>query len=432
MNDRPTILDVDGDLDRVLRSAGSRWRATRMPSDAAVDASLFYEHRRSAWVPVLASVVGLLVLLVAGIFISASLPTVTSSPTPSPTPSVTPSMTIVDDMRWTQSQIGFDGYIWVPGVQAVDGWFLAGGAGCVTPGVSPLECGDGDSRAVLLQSRDGQSWTVAAQMDTGRDEALAMSFLRTDQFGILAGTRSWHDQAGAGLWRSTDGTSWEWLGGQTAFAAPDCGTASRTVAIAELHSIAAGVIALGRTRCSDAFVNAAWFSADGSQWQRLDDQVPMTGITEGHGLYVGTTDDAIWRSQDGLEWTKTAETELPVAVVPVESGFVAVGSNPLVPNHLLMWSADGLTWNRFKDVLLTHDLFGGPSSDGRRAIVLEDVDQVMNQFYWAVWTSSPDGMQWTGYRQPLTRDVPRTAAIWGNRVVALGGSGTVYTADIPD
>lgn len=423
MKDRPTTLDVDGDLDQMLRSAGSRWRATRMPSHTDVDASLFDDHRRSAWVPVLTSVVGLLVLLMAGAFIVASLPTVTSSPTPSATPSRTATL---DGIVWTQYDgLRRDFLTWV-GVQAVDGQFLATGARCDPATDIFARCSDGNRRFVVAQSSDGTTWTLVAQLDMSQaDGATSVTFLRGDRFGWLAGAGHDYTGPGAGLWRSSDGSNWESLGGQPAFRPSECGTASSTVTFNLLRTVESGVVANGTIHCGESVIEAAWRSADGGHWDRLNDPLPVTSFIHAHGTWVGSSGGAIWRSQDGLQWVQTTETEYPVSIAAVESGFVALGSNPLVPNHLILTSPDGVAWSRNEDALLTHNVFGGLSSDGRRGVALESESDD------AVWITSPNGAQWTRYRTP-GESFPFAAAILGDRVVVIGLGGIFWRADIPE
>lgn len=157
------------------------------------------------------------------------------------------------------------------------------------------------------------------------------------------------------LWASTDrGVTWERITGD---AVPP-----------RLHDLAAGgpgFVAVGNANPSNSGLPdldpphaAVWVSADGLEWERIDEAgfqlARMNAITERDGLLVAAGSQrvgedgrpAIWRSLDGRQWSRVELSASPGAVRSVAGDpdlFVAVGGS--IQEGTVVWlSPDGLTW----------------------------------------------------------------------------------------
>jgi hypothetical protein len=158
---------------------------------------------------------------------------------------------------------------------------------------------------------------------------------------------------------------------------PDGFTTERMIAVAasNLGFVAVGVAeALGRQR------GQAWFSADGTQWERIGpdalfDNVAFIDVAAGPGGFVALADlvgDArppnrprlvLLRSPDGRRWERIPDVSgVPQgyagAIGGGPSGYVAVGYRDPEPGPILLVSADGLDW-RLVDPATAGDVSGG-------------------------------------------------------------------------
>jgi hypothetical protein len=152
------------------------------------------------------------------------------------------------------------------------------------------------------------------------------------------------------------------------------------IATAEIAAAAGGergVVAVGNLNGSAGGVGAIWFSSDGTQWQRVPHEdalfgavgeVPNTMIVDVAAdqsgfLAVGVRfaeprERVVWRSLDGLSWSRGEGPGLDAAAVTsTDFGWTVVGSDGL---HGGVWnSTDGLTWESAPSPVFvsdTHDI----------------------------------------------------------------------------
>ncbi|MDJ0923343.1 MAG: hypothetical protein QNJ77_02175 [Acidimicrobiia bacterium] len=106
-----------------------------------------------------------------------------------------------------------------------------------------------------------------------------------------------------------------------------------------------------------------WFSSDGDTWVQVATESPfgenaaiLPKVTERNGRFVavgstGPTSAAIWVSDDGLDWARVdLEVDFIDAVAAGELGWMITGVVPLVSNdedvrQVMLFSADGITWD---------------------------------------------------------------------------------------
>ncbi len=175
---------------------------------------------------------------------------------------------------------------------------------------------------------------------------------------------------------------------------------------------------------------------------------PHIAITYGHGVFVGagaadptSTNDHFWWSSDGVTWQQVIKAPFNTDITAVADGFVAIGgSEHFSPPTDVLTSPDGESWTAQNNPF-AHVEVDQLSSDGNRAVVIEDADNPDTRDPGAIWVSSTDGTTWTRYQLPVRDgDYADSVAILGNRIVVTGssynngnsdGSGVIWTAEIP-
>jgi hypothetical protein len=170
----------------------------------------------------------------------------------------------------------------------------------------------------------------------------------------------------------------------------------------------------GRNQFND--MGAVFVSSDGRRWRAiaLDDGVPPADTSEPNGVAIGPLgmlafggvccgieERALWRSADGLNWTRVPlgagfnqRVGTMLRVVGLKTGWVAVGSQG---DQAVIWtSLDGSDWQpvdpavaglgkgSVSDVALT--------ADG--LVAVGTVDDAAGTHDGAIWISK-DGVQWT-------------------------------------
>ena len=217
---------------------------------------------------------------------------------------------------------------------------------------------------VSSSSLDGLHWSAAGNIDvSGFPDQVDIAQIVEGPSGLLAVGRFPADTCGgppvvAGLWRSTDGTTWR--------AVP----LPRNMVRGHVESIdggSAGYIATGKQ--SDQKTAGIWLSQDGTTWRALANPKPSSGtlVVNGAtsfagGLVIagavlgedgcggpGSIHPAVWWSADGSSWTR--ET-LPQAATAGDASLsihrlndheiVAVSQTGDTPDAWV--SADGKTW----------------------------------------------------------------------------------------
>jgi hypothetical protein len=259
--------------------------------------------------------------------------------------------------------------------------------------------------AGIWTSTDGTTWTAVEGFDS--EGCCVIESLAMGPAGLIAvgGNGDGIEQRPA-VWHSADGLAWELR--------PD----PPVVDEGRLFRVVGG--SAGYTAFGDR--GTMWTSRDGSAWeQRSDDALRELGehIVEIHSAqdaHVALTapdpetqaPGGSWRSTDGVTWTRTGdipETEdvIPTYLARTSAGYVALGQSEV--GDTAAWrSVDGLTWERLPDP----EAFGGAPVDalvgtlmgylavGTRGtdpgITDEEPDE--EQFLTVLW-SSTDGITWT-------------------------------------
>lgn len=362
-----------------------------------------------------------------------AVPTQTQSPTPTydltlPTLApwtpylvpATPEVTDVDGVRWQRvgadALFGFDGMVAWP---SNGRWLGAGGHA-----ICPSYCVGEDSW--LLESTDAISWSILGKLPS-TPEGLGVSETRLGFFayGTLDGYEPGDHPA---MFRSNDGANWNSLSDEPAFAPGKCGSDSRET-ITSIYETASGLVAEG---------SSTWFSADGTSWQCLDQ--PPVFLLRSSPQYVGVrytdSNDTLWTSDNGLDWTASGRAPRDGTVVAVRHGYVDVPyGDPRVGTYQrVQTSSDGAKWidagMPFKPAYVE-----SITSDGNRAAAVDESDP-------AIWLT-PNGSDWTRYVLPVHSgngyegDELNSVAFLGDSVLVSGSgagnrsSAVLWIAHIP-
>jgi hypothetical protein len=198
--------------------------------------------------------------------------------------------------------------------------------------------------AAVYLSDDGLAWTKVETTDPLIGQMIDV--VATDDGLFAVGGVPGADSAG--VWRSTDGETWERIGSDLEHAF--------------LWSIAEGgpgLVAVGWRRNPEPDL-AVWTSADaGATWELAPDPEGLEGFeatdvvggADGTLVMVGSSlggdGGRIWTSTDGVAWTLVLDDmdgAYARSVIAVEDGFVAVGGGADAAARA-WWSADGASWN---------------------------------------------------------------------------------------
>ena len=224
-----------------------------------------------------------------------------ASAAPAPVPSQGPSPAAVQAYAGTLAWSGFDRlprfYAGRALTDPIVGGITAGGPGFVVVGSDWVDA-EG-AVAVAWTSDDGLAWAEHPIGSPGPTSALtspALSSVTTGGGMLVAVGR-------VGIWRSTDGLTWEQ-------AAPSSGLGGIPLRVARGR---AGFVAIGRG-LGEPCQGRAWTSADGASWR--DVALP------------------------------DADHFCPTAVAGSASGYVVVGNDPLDGGPVVLASSDGVSWSR--------------------------------------------------------------------------------------
>ena len=342
--------------------------------------------------------------------------------------------------------VGSDGSQEMNGVTSWEGGFVAVGA----------DGSDIGRNAAVWVSADGLEWSRVVDPDgLDNDGWQSMNAVVAGGRGFVAvGTSApGLHKDDAAVWTSVDGQHWSRV-------ADDSGvfTGSGDHQMLDVVVGGPGFVAVGSVGSVDEGVAAVWTSQDGLVWSRSDHDDGVFGgagwqfmasvTLSGAGLVAvggdGSGDDldaAVWMSQDGLVWTRVADTDgaltgtgdQALASVTVGgSGLVAIGREKLGGDFdSVVWvSPDGASWTRID----TGDVFGGPG-DQVVAQVAEVSKDLMAVGYERiedrdaqVWEST-DGVTWVKSTDPglVADDIQELhgLAFGEQRIIAVG-----YTGDI--
>lgn len=206
-------------------------------------------------------------------------------------------------------------------------------------------------------SSDTEEWTrvwegqpVAIEEfppDANRALALAVG-----DDGLLVAVGSVENGSGvevAAVWTSTDGRAWEAVDPETPTFGSDTGLA---VSMVDVASGPRGFVAVGNEGAVDV---AAWRSADGHSWARveagadLDDTSEVLTAVAAHGsgwLAAGSADPGfaqgpvmLWSSPDGSKWSQVVvfDPGYAMAVVPTDDVIAVAGAVVTDEFHAAVW-----------------------------------------------------------------------------------------------
>jgi hypothetical protein len=326
--------------------------------------------------------------------------------------------------------------------------------------------------ATAWTSSDGATWTRTPSGDLDRAD---IRDIRSGGPGFIA-TGSDGPEGANGketIWTSEDGVSWNRL--------PDDPVFGDTLFISAVAPGGPGLVAVGSWM-------GAWYSSDGSTWERAsvppvppevypgDDgktpQIYLTDVADRGGRLVATgwamlTDDGngdhpvvvVWTSRDGRSWT---DVPTPADVFPPDSsisditagpdGFVAIGHITVgqVSTPAIWSSSDGRDWRLHRPGPDGLQLSSVAAGDGgyvavgatmgctdcasREAVVMTSVDG-------DTWVGVPSGPEFRVAQPGDLENAPGAVMFevvaWGSRFAALGeydGEPTVWvaTAGVPE
>ena len=349
-------------------------------------------------------------------------PIATETPTPEATQSPVPTPWTHFEGGWTRIQGPLAGII--------DGEFdkaIAAGDRLYMIDVAQA-AGHCSSVWTLLQSTDGLNWTRLATLPC---DAAPYAFYQGPTGLLAGGTHEVNGTNSTGLWLLQGDSSWVDLTAQSAFTKSPC---SDSPEVSGFGSIGGSIVAFG-----SGYEPAVWSTTDASSWTCVG-SLPSLNIVAGHNVLLGTTRSgtgvqrgAIWQSSDGVDWSRTKSVPYRVDVAPVASGFVAVTSFWGAHNALYT-SADGKDWTSQPNPFGDPNLFY-LSSDGTRAVAVEEYEGPAGGSSGGVWVSSPDGTAWARYQLPLhDYDQVSWPAILGDHLVVTGadgaGASVLWTTDL--
>ncbi len=291
---------------------------------------------------------------------------------------------------WEESPGGADAVVWVVAPAAVD------------EAEEPNEAAPPPGPALNWERvAAGDDWSGPGEQ---RMDALAVTANGFLAVGSVRGADG-ADAADGAMWRSIDGQEWSRPSDMGAFAGPgDQG-------LADVATAPEAVVAVG----FDGTSAAVWASTDGESWlrvahdegvfggpgdQRMEAVMAPAGaegwVAVGSDTGTGSQDAAVWRSPDGLTWSRVRDDDAlagpgdqrlaDVATGP--AGLVAVGVDGETASA---WtSGDALTWSRTGIGPGRASGLAAGSGGGLVAVgsaVGEGLDA-------AVWRSA-DGLEWS-------------------------------------
>jgi hypothetical protein len=244
----------------------------------------------------------------------AFAPTDVSSPAPSTEPGERPDLPAPEawaDVTWEPLAVDPLGPADV--LRRVDG-IVGDGRLLIAWGRTPMPGRNQfNDMGAVFASGDGVTWqTIAIEHGVNALSASTISDVAIGPRGILAVGSVCCDPEQSAIWRSPDGLAWERLN-------PD-DTLHPNTYLSSVHVVPDGwlVLAYGGPDTGSELL----FSADGLVWQRvleadaIDGGSPgISAVTQGPRGFVavgtveaegGSYDGAVWRSDDGRAWERTA------------------------------------------------------------------------------------------------------------------------------
>ena len=315
----------------------------------------------------------------------SALPTGPSGPGTAGHPGHFAGQAIVDDVASNGGRLAAVGYVGLRGVWTAIGWTstdaqrwtlttidAAPASLAVTiaavPATGGFIAGGRVERApAIWTSADGTTWlrqAVPTLSDGTEWERVTTVLPTSDGFLVGGSVGPELGERRARFWRSTDGSSWEPIPDDPAFAGAE---------VADIVTIDGRFVAIGKLGTGQRWTGSiAWVSVDGLMWKRIDGSGLASGIAsalapapDGGLIAVGSDLDErealVWNSADGSLW-QTAPGEASrryngekIRMTDVTAvgggGLVAVGNYVGVQyGTATSWvSADGLSWRRAGD-----------------------------------------------------------------------------------
>jgi hypothetical protein len=445
------VSDHDNWIDERLSRAGAAWRSARPTPTRRLDLEALTDRAPASSRPNRFSLTlaGAAATLAIAVLVVVSLPradnqvagaTATPAASAAPQMSTSPASTdgprataLADGITWTRYFEAVPEVDRLEQIATVGGGFVAQGYRCLD--VVDPECDQRQREYIEMESGDGVSWSVSARI-TMEPGVIDGEFIRDAQRGYLFRAGWGYRGPGAGLWISRDGFDWEWVGGDT-FGPGDCPTdEDESKVVHDVYVVDEQLVAVGSSFCPRAVeTGVIWTSSDGREWRRADNATVPPPRTFAHGVYLRSDANGIEASRDGTAWSHVVETESPVSVVALGSGFLAVARDAnegLI--SVLLTSDDGFKWTSPRNVFMGRPT-AALATDGERALVLESGFSTSEAG--AIWLSSPHGDTWTRRQFPVTLERQRdVGALLGERVVVIDNNldstkPSLWVADIP-
>jgi hypothetical protein len=291
---------------------------------------------------------------------------------------------IVDDVAASGGRLVAVGYVGLRGIWTAIGWTSTDAEQWALTTIDPTPAslavavatvpvtggfvagGRVDRAPAIWASADGTTWRRqdVPTLSNGAEWERITTVLPTSG-GFIAGGSVGPELGDrrARFWSSADGTSWEAVPDDPAFAGAE---------VADILAVGNRFVAIGKLGTGQRWTGSiAWVSDNGRRWRRIDSPELAGGIVAavapapGGGLVaVGSDLDErealVWRSSDGSSWQAApressrlynGEKIRMTDATAVRGGLVAVGNYVGVQyGTATSWvSTDGLSWQRAGD-----------------------------------------------------------------------------------
>jgi molecular chaperone DnaK len=291
---------------------------------------------------------------------------------------------IVDDVAASGGRLVAVGYVGLRGIWTAIGWTSTDAEQWALTTIDPTPAslavavatvpvtggfvagGRVDRAPAIWASADGTTWRRqdVPTLSNGAEWERITTVLPTSG-GFIAGGSVGPELGDrrARFWSSADGTSWEAVPDDPAFAGAE---------VADILAVGNRFVAIGKLGTGQRWTGSiAWVSDDGRRWRRIDSPELAGGIAAavapapGGGMVAVGSDlderEALdWRSSDGSSWQAApreasrlynGEKIRMTDVTAVRGGLVAVGNYVGVQyGTATSWvSTDGLSWQRAGD-----------------------------------------------------------------------------------
>jgi hypothetical protein len=316
--------------------------------------------------------------------------------------------------------------------------FVLNGRLWVFGGRVPDGAGGTDWALDAWSTTDGAQWTL--EPTGGLDAAFLAKVVEQtgpERVTLIGGIQRGYSN---NVWQTTNGLDWTVLSSHAAFSP----RSSRGVSFNGQLWIIGGATTNGRENGGDS--NEIWRSSDGIDWTR----VPTTGTIfsprDGHSVVVfhnklwviggwdngaggggtGTRFADVWSSSDGIAWTLVTagpgfEPRVGHDVVVFQDKLWLIGGQTDIGDESDVWtSPDGLTWTG-----VTAGLSVFTPRNSHHVVVFNNelwlTGGGTTQGTSQAW-HSPDGSSWTAVAAPFPPRLLHAMAVFNNRMYVIGGT----------